>query len=61
MAEFEVTAFFRGNPNDAIEIPDDELEGLSPEERVDVIEEYVAEWVSDVAASEIDYRWEEIE
>lgn len=61
MAKIEVSAHFSSDPNDVLEIPDDELEGLSPEEREDVIEEYVVEWVSNVAASEIENNWQEIE
>ncbi|MEF2965056.1 hypothetical protein V3851_04365 [Paenibacillus sp. M1] len=59
MAKFKFTlgiGFVSGHET-TIEIPDEELEGLSKEERDKVIEEYWNEWAND----KIDGGWEEVE
>ena len=52
---FVSTKYIGSKVEDEIEIPDDELEDLSPEEREKAIQETVMEWMY----QNIDWGWSE--
>lgn len=59
MANFIFRASFASDPNEDYEIDDAELDGKSEEERNEIIEQHLTQWIEEVAASEIEQSWEE--